>query len=115
MDWRNDQKGCTTCTVKPLYSGNPWDRYKCPDYRGVLVSGVNLYYKAQFGTFVSVLRNECPHFTVSSIEGFHCNPKAANIVTHIPPRYVYKLINNYNNYNNYNDYTIILQYTLSKK
>ena len=55
-------------TVKPLYCGQHWDKYKCPDYRGVLIiSGVNLYYKAQFGTFISVLNTE-----VSSIEGFHC-------------------------------------------
>ena len=52
--------------MEPLYSGHPWDKYKCPDYRGVLISGVNLYYKAQFGTFVSVLNTG-----VSSIEGFH--------------------------------------------
>ena len=36
-------------------------------YISVLISGVNLYYKAQFGTFVSVLNTG-----VSSIEGFHC-------------------------------------------
>ena len=42
-------------TVEPLYCVQHWDKYKCPDYRGVLISGVNLYYKAQFGTFVSVL------------------------------------------------------------
>ena len=53
--------------VEPLYSEHPWDKYKCPDYRGVLISGVNLYYKAQFGTFASVLNTG-----VSSIEGFHC-------------------------------------------
>ena len=35
-----------------------------PDYRGVLISGVNLYYKAQFGTFVSVLNTG-----VSSFQG----------------------------------------------
>ena len=58
-------------TVEPLYSGHPWDKYNCPEYRGVLISGVNLYYKSQFGTFVSVLEG-CPHFRVSSIEGFHC-------------------------------------------
>ena len=52
-------------TVEPLYCGQHWDKYKCPDYRGVLISGVNLYYKAQFGTFVSVLNTG-----VSSIEGF---------------------------------------------
>ena len=38
--------------VEPLYCGQHWDKYKCPEYRGVLISGVNLYYKAQFGTFV---------------------------------------------------------------
>ena len=27
---------------------------KCPDYWGGLISGVNLYYKAYFGTFQSV-------------------------------------------------------------
>ena len=42
-------------TVEPLYSGHPWDKYKCPDYRGVFISGVNLYCKVQFRTFVSVL------------------------------------------------------------
>ena len=42
-------------TVEPLYCGQHWDKYKCPDYRGVLIPGVNLYYKAQFGTFVSGL------------------------------------------------------------
>ena len=51
-------------TVKSLYSGHLWDQYKCPDYRGVLISGVNLYYKAQFGTFVSVLNTG-----VSSFQG----------------------------------------------
>ena len=52
-----------------IYSGtlHPWDKYKCPDYRDVLISGVNLYYKAQFGTIVSVLNTGA-----SSIEGFHC-------------------------------------------
>ena len=52
------------CTVEPLYSGHPWDKYKCPVYRGLLISGVNLYYKAQFGTFVSVLNTG-----VSSFQG----------------------------------------------
>ena len=51
-------------TVEPLYSGHPWDKYKCPEYRRVLISGVNLYYKAQFGTFVSVLNTG-----VSSFQG----------------------------------------------
>ena len=45
-------------TVKPLYCRQHWDIYKCPDYRGVLISGVNLYYKAQFGTFVSLIKYE---------------------------------------------------------
>ena len=54
-------------TVEPLYCGQHWDKYKCPDYRGVLISGVNLYYKVQFGTSVSVLNTG-----VSSIEGIHC-------------------------------------------
>ena len=49
-----------TCTVEPLYCGQHWDKYKCPDYRGVLISEVNLYYKAQFGTFVSVLSTVKP-------------------------------------------------------
>ena len=51
-------------TVEPLYCGQHWDKYKSPDYRGVLISGVNLYYKAQFGTFVSVLNTG-----VSSFQG----------------------------------------------
>ena len=29
-----------------------WDQVNSPDYRGVLISGMNLYYKAQFGTFL---------------------------------------------------------------
>ena len=41
--------------MEPLYCGQHWDKYKCPEYRGVLISGVNLYYKARFGTFVGVL------------------------------------------------------------
>ena len=49
-------------TVEPFYSGHPWDKYKCPEYRGVLISGVNLYYKAQFGTFVSVLNTGVSSF-----------------------------------------------------
>ena len=53
-----------TCTVVHLYFGHPWNKYKCPDYRGVLISGVNLYYKAQFGTFISVLNTG-----VSSFQG----------------------------------------------
>ena len=45
-----------------LYSRHPWDKYKCFDYRGVLISGVNLYYKAQFKTFVSVLNTGVSSF-----------------------------------------------------
>ena len=51
-------------TVEPLYCRQHWDKYKCPDYRGVLISGVNLYYKAQCGTFASVLNTG-----VSSFQG----------------------------------------------
>ena len=38
-----------------IYTVEPWqlwNKYKCPDYRGVLNLGVKLYYKTQFGTFV---------------------------------------------------------------
>ena len=48
-----------TSAVKPLYSGHPQEKYKCRDYRGVIISGVNLYYKAESVTFVSVLNTEC--------------------------------------------------------
>ena len=47
-----------------LYCEQHWDKYNCPEYRGVLISGVNLYYKAQFGTFVSVINTG-----VSSFQG----------------------------------------------
>ena len=57
-------------TVEPLYSEHPWDKYKCPDYRGVLISGVSLYYKAQFGTFVSVLNTGVSLFQGVLIRGF---------------------------------------------
>ena len=30
------------CTVEPLYSGHHWDHSKCPDFRGFLISGVDL-------------------------------------------------------------------------
>ena len=53
--------------VEPLYCGQHWNKCKYPDYRGVLDSGVNLYYKVQFGTFVSVFNTG-----VSSIEGLQC-------------------------------------------
>ena len=49
-------------TVEALYCGEHWDKYKCPDYRDVLISGVNLYYKAQFGTFVSVFNTGVSSF-----------------------------------------------------
>ena len=45
------------------YSRHLWE---CPDYRGVLISGVNLYYKAQFETFAAVLNTG-----VSATEGFY--------------------------------------------
>ena len=38
-----------------MYSGTLYSGHKGRDYRGVLISGVNLYYKAQFGKFVSLL------------------------------------------------------------
>ena len=57
--------------MEPLYSWHPWDKYKCPDsviymymYMYVIISGANSYYKAQFGTFVSVLNTG-----VSSFQG----------------------------------------------
>ena len=59
-------------TVEPLYCGQHWDKYKCPDYRGVLISGVHLYYKAQFGTFVSVLNKGVSSFQGVLNRGFHC-------------------------------------------
>ena len=49
-------------TVESLYSRHHWDKYKCPDYSCVLISGVNLYYKSQFGTFVSVLNTGVSSF-----------------------------------------------------
>ena len=54
----------TVYTVEPVYCRQHWDKHKCPDYRGVLISVVNLYHKAQFGTFVSVLNTG-----VSSFQG----------------------------------------------
>ena len=53
--------------MEHLYCRQRWDKYKCSDYRGVLISGVNLYYNAQFEIFVSFLNTG-----VSSIERFHC-------------------------------------------
>ena len=40
------------------------NKYENTQMHGVLISGVNLYYKAQFGTFVSVLNTG-----VSSFQG----------------------------------------------
>ena len=45
-----------------FYSRHPWDKYKCFDYRGVLISEVNLHYKSQLGTFVSVLNTGVSSF-----------------------------------------------------
>ena len=61
-------------TVEPLYSGHPWDKYKCPDYRGVLISGVN---KAQFGTNISVLNTG-----VSSFQGVL--NRGVSLYIHVP-------------------------------
>ena len=47
--------------VESLYFGRLEDKYKCPNYRSVLSS---VYYKAQFGTFVSILNTG-----VSSFQG----------------------------------------------
>ncbi len=38
--------------MKPLYCGHHWDRLKCPDYRGVLISEIVL---STFGIPESVL------------------------------------------------------------
>ena len=49
--------------MESLHSGYFWD--KCPGNRGVLISGLNLYYNAQFGAFfLSVLNTG-----VSSFQG----------------------------------------------
>ncbi len=42
-------------TVEPLYYGHHWDRSKCTDYRGVLISDVLLYTKVTFEIPESVL------------------------------------------------------------
>ena len=41
--------------MEPLYSGHHWDPLKCPDYRGVLISEVDLYRNVVVGTLESVL------------------------------------------------------------
>ena len=43
-----------------LYTGHQWDRLKCPEYRGVLISRVIKYISVSFWTEKSVL----------SIQGF---------------------------------------------
>ena len=63
---------CMMYTVEPLYCRQHWDKCKCPNYRGVLISGLNLYYKAQFGTFLSVLNTGVSSFQGVLNRGFHC-------------------------------------------
>ncbi len=41
-------------TGEPLYCGHHWDPSNCPDFRGVLNSGVVLYRIATIGTKASV-------------------------------------------------------------
>ena len=50
----------------------PWDQSKCPDYWGVLISGVNLYYKAYFGTLQSGQNTGVATFQGLCFEGVHC-------------------------------------------
>ncbi len=38
-----------------IYCGHHWDRPKCPDYRGVLISEIVLYTKDTFVILESVL------------------------------------------------------------
>ena len=45
---RMDKSWLNTHTVESLYSGHPWDSFKCPDLR------------------------RCPHFRYVLIEGLHC-------------------------------------------
>ena len=53
------------CTVEPLYSGHHWDHSKCPDFRGFLISGVDLY------TFVCICgKTKCSDLRVSGVRGF---------------------------------------------
>ncbi len=51
-----------TITVEPLYCGHHWDRSKCPEYRGVLISEVVLYINDTFGFPESVLIIEVSSF-----------------------------------------------------
>ena len=45
-----------------LYYGHHWDRSKCPDYRGVLISEVVLYTKGTLGLHKVSLFTECPDY-----------------------------------------------------
>ena len=46
-------------TVEPLYSKHLWNKWKCPDYRGVLIAGMDLYSMGHLQ--VSSMKG-CPHF-----------------------------------------------------
>ncbi len=62
-------------TVDSLESGHPWDQSKCPDWRGGLISEVDLYYTvnpATLGTSQSVLIRGVASFQGSRLEGVHC-------------------------------------------
>ena len=52
-----------------MNSLHPWDQAKCPDYWGDLISGVNLYYKAYFGTFQSGRIQGWPEYRGGHISG----------------------------------------------
>ena len=54
--------------IKSNYSGNPSIAYSIGTNASVLITGVILYYKGHLQ--VSLIQ-ECPHFRMSSIEGFH--------------------------------------------
>ena len=41
--------------MEPVYYGHLGTNHKCPDYQGVLISQVSLYYKASFGTMTKCL------------------------------------------------------------
>ncbi len=68
----NSLRSVLLYTAEHLYCGHHWDRPKCPDWRGVLISEVVLYTEATFGTpaesvliielslFQSVLIREVP-------------------------------------------------------
>ena len=51
-------------TVEPLYSRHHWGHSKCPDFQGVLISGVNLY------TVVCIWdKSKCPDLRGVQISG----------------------------------------------